>query len=495
MHGTAQDAFVIAQHHLAIAGVTLLLALLFRRRTPGGMKEVFFLLAGFALGAGAPELEAMPDGLEATLDLTAAVCLTIAAVRVGWTLVVGLLLNDGARLGLSRLTVDLLQAGAVLLASLYAAGAAGADPKTLATTGGLVTAGLTFSLQQTLSDLVAGIMVQGQRPFRLGDWIQYDDNSAHIGQVVEVNWRATKVVSLDRVEITVPNSTLARASIVNFHQPTKASRRSIYFAAPYDVSPTRVQDLVLEAIKGSEGVLEDPAPSVAVFDFNDFGVKYWVRFFLEEQGRRDMIDSGVRVRIWNALGRAGIQFAVPRRHVELVEDAEGRKTHRHQTDEEKRLVAFKQIDFLHALGDQAMVDLARRCRTQQYARGETVVTQGSAGRDFYVVASGKLAVNVNNSPVAQLTDSQFFGEMALLTGEPRSASVVCSTDCTLYVVDKDTFREIVLKQPEVLQEVSRVVAERQAALAAKRGAAQSRKQTDEAAVNIGALMKRLFGVG
>lgn len=496
MHGTPQDAFVIELHHLAVAATCLLLALILRRRGAASLKEVFFLLALFALGAGLPEVELLPMGLEATMDLTAAVCLTVAAVRVGWVLVVGSMLKGGQSLGLSQLSVDLLQAGVILLASLYAAGAAGADARTLATTGGLVTAGLTFSLQQTLSDLVAGIMVQGQAPFGQGDWIQYDDNAAHIGKVVEVNWRATKVLTLDRVEITVPNSTLARSSIVNFHQPSLASRRSIYFAAPYGVSPTRVQDLVLNAMGGADGVLEEPAPSVAVADFNDFGVRYWVRFFLADQQRRDMIDSAVRVRIWNALERAGVAFAVPRRQIELRQDDFGQPARPPPPDEEKlRADALGRIDFLNVLGDAALHELAGRSRTHHYAVGEVVVRQGSEGRDFFVVARGRLGVVVDRIQVAELAAGQFFGEMSLLNGQPRNATVVANADCTLYVVDKQAFQEILLQHPGVLDKVSSAVALRQAALAAPKGVQPTRKQTEEVAVNVMDVMKRLFRVG
>ena len=111
-------------------------------------------------------------------------------------------------------------------------------------------------MQETLGNLFAGLAIQMQRPFDVDDWIEFDDDPKHIGRVLEINWRATKVMTLDDVEIIVPNGTLAKAPIINFTKPTPTSRRSIYVQAPPDVAPHVVREAILSALPEADGVLE-----------------------------------------------------------------------------------------------------------------------------------------------------------------------------------------------------------------------------------------------
>src|SRR5262249_52675301 len=130
-------------------------------------------------------------------------------------------------------------------------------------------------------------------------------------KVLEINWRATKIVTLDEVELIIPNGTLGKAQINNFSKPTGLSRRSGDVHAPHHAPPQRVSQVILSAIADSWGVLKQPPPSVVTNAFDERGVQYWVRFFTTEFGRRDLVDGGVRDRIWYALQRNGIAIPPP----------------------------------------------------------------------------------------------------------------------------------------------------------------------------------------
>src|SRR5262249_59228050 len=128
---------------------------------------------------------------------------------------------------LPRISLDIVHVlifVAVLLATLSAAGA---EPGSLLTGSAVLTAVIGLSLRDTLGNLFAGVAIQAQRPFEVGDWIQFDDKPAHIGEVVEINWRVTKVITLDAVEIVVPNAPLGQANIVNYSRPRRWARRGI----------------------------------------------------------------------------------------------------------------------------------------------------------------------------------------------------------------------------------------------------------------------------
>src|SRR5262249_28348047 len=148
----------------ATAGVVLLLmvwlALVLRGQRRRRLRSAFGLYLAWGLGAIVWTIPGVSPGVRAWCEIVSLVSLSLAAIRVGWVLVVDWGLNDGAALGLSQISRDLIQAALYIIATITAARAAGADARSLATTGGLVTAGLTFSLQQTLGDLVAGLLLQ-----------------------------------------------------------------------------------------------------------------------------------------------------------------------------------------------------------------------------------------------------------------------------------------------------------------------------------------------
>src|SRR5690606_81842 len=154
------------------------------------------------------------------------------------------------------------------------------EPGSLLATSALLTAVLGLSLQDTLGNMFAGLAIQAERPFELGDWIQYDSTTEHIGEVTEINWRATRLLTLDRVLITVPNGSLAKSSIRNFSRPQPVTRRSTTIWAPYNVSPHRVQRALTQAAQETPGVLAEPPASVITRAFSERGVEYSVRYFI-----------------------------------------------------------------------------------------------------------------------------------------------------------------------------------------------------------------------
>jgi small-conductance mechanosensitive channel len=127
------------------------------------------------------------------------------------------------------------------------------------------------------------------------------------------------VITLDEAYVIIPNGQLAQASIRNFTKPEPWSRRSLFVVAPYDVSPQRVQQTILEAIRGSFGVLEHPAPSVVTNDFKERGIEYWVRLFTNDFDKRDRVDGMARDRIWYAFSRQGIEIPVATQQIRLTQ--------------------------------------------------------------------------------------------------------------------------------------------------------------------------------
>lgn len=453
----------------ALVGVAwLVLAVMIQRDRRAQLRLPLLLLGAWLLSTAIWATRFFAFGTRDFFELVSHVTGALAATRVAWLLIVDQLLKDGSRIGLSKIARDLLHSLVMIVVSVSAARAAGADAQALATTGGLVTAGLTFSLQQTLGDLVAGILLSARAPFDVGDWIAYDDNRQHIGRVVEINWRDTRMITNDEVEVVVPNSTLAKASILNYTRPLARSRRWVNIDVGYQHPPHEVVECVREAMRDPlPGVIQTPACDVILVDFAASSVRFAVRFFIDDFTRRDAIDSEVRMRLWYALHRGGIDFQFPHMDVQVVTGAGPDPEAKMRRKEE----ALRRVDFLGQMQDEDIAALARGAHTRVFHQGEVVVRAGDTSTDLYVVASGECVVRTDaGREVARLGEGEFFGEMALLTGEPRSATVAAVTPCTLYFVRAETFRTVIARYPEKLEVVSRVVAERQAEIEKRRGA-------------------------
>jgi len=341
-----------------------------------------------------------------------------------------------------------------MVAILYESGV---NAGNLFTGSALVTAALGFALKDTLGNVFSGLAIHAEHPFEVGDWIQYDQNQAHIGRVVEINWRATKVITLDEAYVIIPNGQLAQASIRNFTKPDPWSRRSLFVVTPYDVPPQRVQAIILEAIRGSFGVLEKPAPSVVTNAFTERGVEHWVRLFTTDFDKRDRVDGMARDRIWYALARHGIEIPVATHAVRLT-TLPPPASEPPDAAVDRRTACLACVSLLEPLG----LDLVRRLAVDSvdrgYAAGEQVIRQGEPGASMFVIMSGSVEVTAREGDAAAarlavLGPGDHFGEMSLMTGAPRVATVTTLAETRLLEVGKEAFRAVLEAHPDLVEQL------------------------------------------
>jgi CRP-like cAMP-binding protein len=189
-----------------------------------------------------------------------------------------------------------------------------------------------------------------------------------------------------------------------------------------------------------------------------------------EPATDDPIDSIVRTRIYFALTRAGIPLSIPAQSVFVTEDSAERREHKSELDFERRVAHLSQIDLFRDFSSEERAELARALSAAPFTAGEVLTREGSDAHHLYVVREGRVSVRVGSGKrereVAQLGSGQFFGEMSLLTGEKRSATVVALTDVHCYRLDADAFRRVLARRPDVAEKVATQLAERRAALLA-----------------------------
>jgi len=355
-----------------------------------------------------------------------------------------------------------LAVGVALVVVLYEVGV---DARDLFAGSAVFTAVLGFALKDTLGNVFAGLAIQAERPFTLGDWIQYDANPAHIGRVVEINWRATKVITLDEAYVVIPNGQLAQASIRNFTKPDPWSRRSLFVVTPYDASPQRVQRIILDAIRGSFGVLDHPAPSVVTNDFKERGVEHWVRFFTTDFDKRDRVDGMARDRIWFALARHGIEIPVATQAIRLQQLPPPPAGASPETLVERRADVLRGVALLADLDDAQRRRLAEENRELLFAKGEAVVHQGDDGDCMFVVLDGAVEVTAaerDRGPVSlsRLGPGAVFGEVSLLTGAVRSATVTATEETRVLEISKRSLAHLLAAEHGLVEKLGAALAER-----------------------------------
>lgn len=451
---------------LSVAGALLLVAFALcdakeRRKL---RQPAYLLVAYVGLHALARAFEA-GSGARRAVSLVALAALLGSIGRTGVLVVVDALL--GRRLGrpLPKIIRDILQGVVYFVLLLAFLRQLGFEPGQLLTTSALLTAVVGLSLQDTLGNLVAGLAVQLQEPFAVGDWIQYDSEPSHIGRVLEINWRATRLLTLDEFEIIVPNGLLAKAPLKNFTRPTRIARRNVYVHAGLDVPPREVHGVILEALRDLPGVLAEPPPTVITNAFTESGVQYWVRVFIDDFRQRDPIDGAVRERLWYALQRAGIGVTIPQRTLNVQQHSEESRAREAEGRLERRQRALEGVGFLDVIDEGERRALAERAAIRLYSRGEVIVRQGEESDELFIVLRGEASVTVEAATdeveVARLGRGKFFGEMALVTGEARKATVRARSECELLVIDHDAFEAVLQGRAELVEKLSLVLAERQ----------------------------------
>ncbi len=340
------------------------------------------------------------------------------------------------------------------------------DEKVLTTSAvGAVVVG--FALQDTLGNLFSGLAIQVEKPFRVGHWIRV---GTFEGKVQEVTWRATKLLTKAGQFVIVPNSVMSKDPILNYSEPIAPSRIEVMVGASYDVPPNVVKQALYEALDNAPMVLREPPADVVLEDFASSSVNYRVRFWIEDFARTSNARDQVRSNIWYTFKRHNIEIPYPMQVEFSREEARGRPPERLPA----LAARLAQVDLFAGLDEPERLRLAESCDERQYGSGERVVRQHADGQSMFVVLEGRVRVTLEPSgqEVAVIDRSGFFGEMSMLTGEPRTATVAALGDATLLEITADRFRELVVRRAGLVEQVSEVVAARRTGLAEARAAAE-----------------------
>jgi small-conductance mechanosensitive channel/CRP-like cAMP-binding protein len=354
----------------------------------------------------------------------------------------------------------------------------------------VVSAFLVLSLQQTLGNVIGGVALQLDGSFQEGDWVQLENGRQ--GKVKRIRWRHTVIETRDWGTLIVPNQSLLQGQILvlgkRSGQPRGIHRYWVYFNVDFRYAPSVVMELVNEALQMAPipNVASDPKPHCICFDLanagrDSFGY-YAVRYWLTDLAVDDPTSSAVRARIYAALRRANIPLAKPTNATYYMAGGEPEEKAKLALHRERRKEALRSVSLFKPLTDKEIESLVDHLRYSPFTKGETATKQGNVAHWLYVLVTGKVEVRIRgeeglSKDVACIEAPGFFGEMGLMTGEPRQADVIALTDIECYRLDKTAFDHVMKARPEVAAEFSRTLAERRVELwAVKEGLSEEEKK-------------------
>ena len=347
-----------------------------------------------------------------------------------------------------------------------------------------------LALQDTLGNLFAGIALQADQPFQVGDVVNITNRGT--GVVESVSWRGVKIRTFQNKLLIMSNSVLGKESI-EVGPKGNLNARLVYFSTLYANSPTKTIQIVRDAVRVAENVSQKIRPIVRIRNLGESGIEWEVKYWLEDYSKYNDTDALVRQRIWYAFQRDKIEFAYPTRTIHV-------ETKPQETAFEERLNTVTErlnnISIFAPLSDEETERLAQAAKVRVYAPGEAIVRMGQEGNSMFVIMRGSVEVQVLQGTtmkiVNRLRENDFFGEMSLLTGEPRTATVVAAEETEVLQIRKVTIKPIFEANPELVKSIGEMVEERRELL---RSLAEKAMDTEEHSEG-GVLrsIKRFFGL-
>jgi small-conductance mechanosensitive channel len=368
----------------------------------------------------------------------------------------------------------------------------GVDLAALFTTSAILGVILGLALQDTLGNLFAGLSLQADAPFNVGDVININNKGA--GVVEGITWRGVKIRTFQNKLLVISNSVIGRESI-EVAPRDNLNARIVTFTTLYTDSPTKTIEIVRNALLEAENVSGKLKPNVRIRNLGDHGIDWEVKYWLEDYARYNDTDALVRKRIWYAFLRENISFAYPTQTLYIKRRRRKAKSINEFSKVFERLSA---IEIFEPLNDEETTQLAKAVMRRVFAPGEIIIRGGEAGETMFVVNRGSVNVLVpdaqldnGQAPIlATIHEGRFFGEMALLTGEPRSATVVAAQETEVFEIGHAAIKNLFQSNPYLMEALSKGIAERRALLEAT--AENRSEKMEEHHAGIFAGIKRFF---
>jgi small-conductance mechanosensitive channel/CRP-like cAMP-binding protein len=425
------------------------------------------------------------------------------AVGIAWALVVTRLLDylffdvafrlrrKAAAPALLRQLVGLLIFG-ICVAALFKLILPGVSLGAVFTTSAIITAVIGLALQDTLGNLFAGLALHLEKTVQVGDMIRHAET---FGIVEELSWRAIKLRTVEGNLLLLPNSVAGRETLEIYPRPGPPIARILRVGLEYDASPERAREALRGAVTGLAGLAAQPEPVAYVKSFDASAVIYELRYWLEDYANYLEVDSRVHERVWYALSRAKLTIAYP-----VIRQHQYRAPNLETPDRRPAIAAAVDKAALFArLSEDQRRRLVEGSSERQYAPGETIVKEGDRSSSMFVIESGSVAVSIQGAmgedrALTVLDAGAAFGEISLLTGEPRTATVRAVSETTLVEIEKESLAPILREHPQLVQALEATMVERRRHATGEFDASRGETGKTEEPLPLAERIARFFGL-
>ncbi len=322
---------------------------------------------------------------------------------------------------------------------------------------GVVAIILGFAAQNLLSSIIAGVSLQIQRPYKVGDWLKFGDTYA---EVMEIRWGATRLRTNDAITWHIPNNEMAKQTLVNLTYPSRVHSMRLTIGVDYGVPPNRVKDALYHAASQVKGVESEPPVQIFLKNYGESAIIYEIKFSMTtHRGYYETVDA-IFTNVWYEFRRRKITIPFPIRTLHLERK---RPSHAHEMQLKARTI-LRHEPLFSCLSDEQVDGLVDKSEANYFGRGEAVIVEGMEGDSMFILVRGAAQVSVSKNGalirVGSLRAGDCFGEMSFLTGEPRTATVRAEKDCEVLELSKSVMGELLRESPECLEQLSALLAQR-----------------------------------
>lgn len=321
-----------------------------------------------------------------------------------------------------------------------------------------------LAINPMLSDVFSGMALSVERAYNIDDWVEVENRSrpggSLIGRVVEINWRATRLHTKADQIIVIPNSEMARTKFINYSIPERPYREEVQVTLSHTIAPERAKRILMAALLSTPGIMKQPEPEIILRKFDQRGVMWCLWFWVSDYAESTRVTKIVHENVLKHLQVARIDLSYNRVDQRLVTPDDGKR----EADAVK-LELIGGIEFFKVMDENHLTRIADAMERKKYGPQEFIVTQDEEGSSLFIVEEGLVNILLKdaegtNTWVAYIQPGGFFGEMALLTGEPRTASAQAKTEVICYEISKEILSPIFQESPELLEKISTLMATR-----------------------------------
>ncbi len=347
-----------------------------------------------------------------------------------------------------------------------------------------------LALQDTLGNLFAGIAIQADQPFQVGDVVTISNRGS--GVVESVSWRGVKIRTFQNKLIIMSNAVMGKETI-EVAPKNNLNARLVFFNTVYTASPSKTAQVVRDAIRHIDNVSPKMRPIVRIKDLGESGIDWEIKYWCENYVRYNETDSLIRQRIWYIFNREKIDFAFPTRTVH-IEEKRPERTIEEIID--TKVDQISTVSVFAPLSETELSKLAEASVSRIFAPNEAIVRKGQEGKSMFVIVRGSVKVQIPDGAIQRTINNlgagDFFGEMSLLTGEPRTATVIADDETEVLQIRKNAIKPIFEQNPELMKLVGEIVMDRRSRLQTK--AETDLEETAENDKGMLSSLKKFFGI-